>query len=333
MEEQTTGDALLAWQPRRNWPVWVTVWGRLVKEKHLATVGLVIIAVFFFAGIFSDFIAPEGFNEQHVDRLTLVESEEGLRSVEIMGPSLNPFYPLGLDDRGRDVLSMIIHGARISMLVGLGTVAIGISLATIVGMSSAWLGGRFDTVIQRVVDGFLVFPFLVVLLVIVTSFPAKSPVGWIDTTQWGLAKVIFTLGILDVAWVSRIIRAATLAAKENQYVDAARSLGAPGHRIMFRHLLPNIMAPIITMATLTLGFAILSEAVLSFLGHGVPPPNPSWGNMMTNTGGAYLFRAPWLIIIPGVAISLVVFAVNVLGDGLRDLLDPRLRGGSAKLGM
>jgi len=212
------------------------------------------------------------------------------------------------------------------MYVGLGTVALGISLATLVGVTSAWLGGKFDTVTQRVVDGVMIFPWLVVLLVVVTSLPENSPVGWLDTAQWGMAKVIFTLGILDVAWVSRVIRSAALAVKENQYIESARALGAPGWRIMLRHILPNIMAPIITMATLTLGYAILSEAVLSFLGHGIPPPNPSWGNMLSLSGRTFLFRAPWIVIAPGVTIALVVFAINVLGDGLRDLLDPRLRG-------
>ena len=322
------------WRPpkRHNWPIWVTVWGRMVKEKRLATVGLAIIVLFLFAGIFSDLIAPEGYREEHTDRLGVVE-EGGIEILELVGPTLNPFHPLGLDHRGRDVLSLIIHGARISMFVGLGTVALGISLATIVGMGSAWLGGKYDTIIQRVVDGVMIFPWLVLVLVIVTTLPAKSPIGWVDTEQWGLAKVIFTLGVLNVAWVSRIIRSSTLAARENQYIDAARALGAPGHRIMLRHLLPNIMAPIITVATLSLGYAILAEAVLSFLGYGIPPPNPSWGNIMNIAGGLYLFRAPWLIIAPGLAISLVVFAINVLGDSLRDLLDPRLKGSSAHPGV
>ena len=317
---------------RRTWPLWVTMWARMLREKHLATVGLAIISLFFFAGIFADVVAPEGFNEEHLDRLRVVEKDEGIRVVELIGPSLSPFHPFGLDDRGRDVLSLIIHGARISMIVGLGTVLLGISLATLVGVGSAWLGGKFDTIIQRVVDGVMVFPWLVILLVIVTTFPAQSPIGWLDTAQWGMAKVIFTLGILDVAWVSRVIRSAALTTRENQYIDGARALGASGPRIITRYLIPNMMAPIITMATLTLGFAILSEAVLSFLGHGIPPPNPSWGNMMTTSGGAYLFRGPWLIIVPGIAISLVVFGVNMLGDGLRDLLDPRLRGGASRLG-
>ena len=332
MKKPAVGMTEVEWRPprRRNWPIWVTVWGRMVREKRLATVGLAIIVVFLLAGIFSGLIAPEGYDEQHTDRLRVVE-EEGIEILELVGPSLNPFHPLGLDHRGRDVLSLIIHGARISMFVGLGTAVLGISLATVVGMVSAWLGGKYDTIIQRVVDGVMIFPWLVLLLVIVTTIPAKSPIGWVDTEQWGLAKVIFTLGVLNVAWVSRIIRSSTLAARENQYVDAARALGASGHRIMLRHLLPNIMAPIITMATLSLGYAILAEAALSFLGYGIPPPNPSWGNMMNFAGGLYLFRAPWLIVAPGVAISLVVFAINVLGDGLRDLLDPRLRGSAGHI--
>jgi peptide/nickel transport system permease protein len=316
---------------RRNLPIWVSVWGRVIKEKRLATVGLVILAVFFFSGIFANFVAPESYKEQHMERLELVDTDAGYQAIQYVGPSWG--HPFGLDERGRDVLSLVIYGARISLIVGLGTILVGITFATIVGLGSAFLGGKIDTSIQRIVDGVMVFPWLVALLVIVTTLPQRSPVDWIDTSWWGVLKVIFTLGILDIAWVSRIIRSAALSAKENQYVDAAKALGAPGTRIMFRHMLPNIMAPIITMATLTMGFAILSEAVLSFLGYGVPPPNPSWGNMLSFQGRDYLFRAPWMAIVPGVIISMVVFAINVLGDGLRDILDPRMRGAGAAIGL
>ncbi|MFQ5934208.1 MAG: ABC transporter permease [Dehalococcoidia bacterium] len=312
---------------RRELPLWVGVWGQVVKRKPLAAFGLAIVALLLIVGIFADFIAPEGLNEPHPDR---VEALDEAGRKELVGPSFS--HPFGLDNLGRDVLSRVIFGARVSMLVALGTVALGTGLGTVVGMLSSWLGGKADTFIQRIVDGMMVFPWLVVLIVIVTMLPNQSPVPFLSIFYWAMAKVIFSLGILNIAWISRVVRSAAMATKENQYVDAARALGGSGWRINLRHILPNIMAPIITIATLGLGFAILSEATLSFLGHGIPPPFPSWGGMLTTTGQQYLHRAPWLAIFPGVMIILVVFGINVLGDGLRDLLDPRLKGKSGRFG-
>jgi peptide/nickel transport system permease protein len=212
------------------------------------------------------------------------------------------------------------------MIVGLGVVLLGTTLATILGIASAWFGGKTDTLIQRIVDGLMVFPWLVTLIVIVTILPESSPIAFLDIASWGTLKMILALALLDIAWVSRVIRSAAMAVKENQYVEAARAVGASGWRINFYYILPNIMAPIITIATLNLGFAILSVSVLSFLGHGIPPPNPSWGGMITGIGQSYLYQAPWLAIFPGIALALVIFGINVLGDGLRDLLDPRMKG-------
>jgi peptide/nickel transport system permease protein len=279
---------------RKELPLWIGVWGRVYKEKPLAALGLTIVAVFLFIAIFADAVAPE----------------------ELMG----------LDNLGRDVLTRVIYGARVSMFVGVGTVLLGTSLATILGMASAWFGGKIDTFIQRIVDGLMVFPWLVTLIVIVTILPEKPPIEILDIASWGTLKVILALALLDIAWVSRVIRSAVMAVRENQYVEAARALGASGWRINYHYILPNIMAPIITIATLNMGFAILSESVLSFLGHGVPPPNPSWGGMITGIGQSYLHQAPWLAIFPGLVLALVIFGINVLGDGLRDLLDPRLKG-------
>ncbi len=317
---------------RKELPLWIGVWGRVVKEKPLAALGLAIVGTMLIVGTFANFIAPEGLNETHLERLELVEFEGIGERVKFIGPSLVPFHPMGLDNLGRDVLSRVIYGARISMIVGFGTVALGTTLATILGMASSWLGGRVDTFIQRVVDGMMVFPWLVTLIVIVTILPEKSPIGFLGTASWGMLKVILALAILDIAWVSRVIRSAAMTTKENQYVDAARAMGASGWRINVRYLLPNIMAPIITLATLNLGYAILSESVLSFLGHGIPPPNPSWGGMLTGIGQQFLHLAPWLAIFPGVMLALVIFGINVLGDGLRDLLDPRLRGKTGRFG-
>jgi len=316
---------------RRELPLWIGIWGQVVKKKPLAAFGLVIIGLLLFVGIFADFVAPEGLNEPHPDR---VEGLDDAGRKALVGPSLS--HPFGLDNLGRDVLSRVIFGARVSMFVAFGTVALGAGLGTVVGMLSAWLGGKADIFIQRIVDGVMVFPWLVVLIVIVTMLPSKPPdipfFPDLSIPNWAVAKVVFSLGILNIAWISRIVRSAAMATRENQYVDAARSLGASGWRINVRHILPNIMAPIITIATLGLGFAILSEATLSFLGHGIPPPFPSWGGMLTTTGQQYLHRAPWLAIFPGLMIILVVFGINVLGDGLRDLLDPRLKGKSGRFG-
>jgi ABC-type dipeptide/oligopeptide/nickel transport system permease subunit len=224
-------------------------------------------------------------------------------------------YALGTDDFGRDILSRIIYGARISMLIGLGAVGISTVLATLIGMVSGFYGGSVDTVLQRCIDTLMAFPGLVVLLTIMAMLGQ------------GLGNVILALGIGGTAGNARIIRSAVLAIKENQYVEAARAMGCRDWQIMLRYILPNIAAPIMVVATLGLGVAILSESSLSFLGFGVPPPTPSWGAMLSGSGRTYMLKAPWMAIFPGIAISLAVFGFNMLGDALRDLLDPKLRGG------
>jgi peptide/nickel transport system permease protein len=194
--------------------------------------------------------------------------------------------------------------------VGLGTL-----LATLVGVGSGYFGGKLDVLVQRLVDAWMAFPFLVILL---SLMAVLGP---------GLLNIIVLLGGLSAANSSRIIRSATLAAREYQFVEAARAVGASHWRIIVRYILPNVMAPIIIIATIGLGFAILAESALSFLGLGVPPPYPSWGEMLSGSGRSYMHKAPWMATWPGVAISLAVFGFNMLGDALRDLLDPRLRGG------
>ena len=317
---------------RRTWPWWIDLWLQLVKTKPLATLGLVILVFFMITGMFSTWIAPEGVNEAHTERLERIEGMMIVASgtMVIPGPSAVPFHPFGLDNVGRDVFSRIIHGARVSMIVAVGAVALGVGLGTVVGILSAWLGGRADTAIQRVVDAWLTFPTLIVLIVVVTLLGHSPPTFFerlgLSTDQWAMFELILSLGVVNIAWYARIIRAAALVIKEQQYVDAARALGATGPRIMGRHITPNVMAPAITLATLGMGGAILSEATLSFLGYGIPPPNASWGGMLSTTGQLFIYQAPWLAFFPGVAVTLVVLGINLLGDGLRDLLDPRLRG-------
>ena len=223
------------------------------------------------------------------------------------------FY-LGTDNLGRDVFSRIVYGARISVTVGFAAVTLSLLLATIVGITSGYFGGKFDVLVQRVVDAWMAFPNLLFVLFIMAVL---GP---------GLLNVILALGVVNAANRSRVIRSATLAAKENQFVEAARAVGAGHLRIILLYILPNVMAPIIIIATNALGGVILAESTLSFLGFGVPPPYPSWGEMLSGSGRSYMYRAPWMAIWPGVAISLGVFGFNMLGDALRDLLDPRLRG-------
>jgi peptide/nickel transport system permease protein len=273
---------------------------RLVKEKPLGAVGAVIVLLLLVCAVCAPWIATHPYDQANV-------------RYRLKPPSAQ-FY-LGTDNLGRDLFSRIIYGAQISVTVGFGAVGIGTLLATAIGIGSGYFGGKFDVLIQRLVDAWMAFPFLVVLLSVMAIL---GP---------GLLNVILSLGVLSAANSSRIIRSAALSAKENQYVEAARAVGASHLRIILWYILPNVMATIIIIATVSLGFAILAESALSFLGLGVPPPYPSWGEMLSGSGRSYMHKAPWMATWPGVAISLAVFGFNMLGDALRDLLDPRLRGG------
>ncbi len=290
---------------------------RLALDKPLAGIGLFIFAAMVFLAIFADFIAPFDYRESNI-------------ADKLVGPSTEHLF--GTDDLGRDLLSRIIYGARVSVFVAIGAVLWGTGMATIFGVTSAYLGGKFDLIFQRLTDAWLSIPWLLLMMTIVIMLPDDSPIDAISAENWGMVRVIIALGIGDMAWASRVIRGAALSVKENVYIEAAHALGVPGRRIIARHIIPNIMAPIIIMATLGLGFAILSEASLSFLGLGVPPPAPSWGGMMQDRARHNFASAPWLAIFPGLAITIAVFGINMLGDGLRDMLDPRLRGGRGGFG-
>jgi peptide/nickel transport system permease protein len=273
---------------------------RLIKEKPLGAFGGVIVLGLLLCALLAPWIATNPYDQTNVrNRLK---------------PPSSQFY-FGTDNLGRDIFSRIVYGARVSVTVGFGAVSIGITLATIIGVGCAYFGGKFDILVQRLVDAQVAIPGLLLLLNIMA------------VTGPGLLNIILALGIVSAAGSSRIIRSAALAAKENQFVEAARAVGASHLRIILCYILPNIMAPIIIITTVSLGFTILIESTLSFLGFGVPPPYPSWGEMLSGSGRSYMHKAPWMATWPGIAISLAVFGFNMLGDALRDLLDPRLRGG------
>jgi len=290
----------------KRYPFLVDLFIRLVREKPLGTVGGVIVLLLLVVGILANFLAPYGYNEIYV-------------AERLSPPSIHTL--LGTDNLGRDLFSRIIYGARISMYVGLGTSAIATALSALVGIVSGYLGGRVDTVIQRFVDAWMCLPGLFLILAIIA---VVGP---------GLVQVIIVLGLLYGVGQSRVIRSAVIAIRSNVYVEAARAVGCPTWRVLLRHILPNVMAPIIILFTITMGAAIITEASISFLGYGIPPPIPSWGGMLSEAGRRYMLMAPWLALWPGLALAIVVYGINMLGDAFRDLLDPRLRGGLGRYGV
>jgi len=279
---------------------------RLAKEKPLGTVGGIITLLLLLTGIFADFLAPYGMNDT-------------LMADALVAPSAK--YWFGTDNLGRDILSRIIFGARISVIVGLAGSIIATILSVIIGTVSGYIGGKLDLIVQRFVDAVMCFPGLILLII------AMAVIGA------GLWQVIFVVGLSWGIIGSRIIRGAVIGIKENVYVGAAQAIGCSTTRILIRHILPNIMAPTIILFTVRVPAVIMIEAALSFLGFGIPPPIPSWGNMLSGMGRSYMFQAPWMALWPGLALATVVYGVNMFGDAVRDLLDPRLRGGVGRYGV
>ena len=222
-------------------------------------------------------------------------------------------HMLGADMMGRDLLSRIIHGARISLAVGLGSTILGCSFGVIIGLASGYLLGWFDLITQRIIDIMQALPLLVMALVMAASLGPS------------LENTVIAISIPLVPHVARVIRSNTLSLREMPFVEAAKAIGMSETRIAVKHVLPNTLAPLIVLATAQLGAAILTEASLSFLGLGIPEPHPSWGRMLSESAAEYVRTAPWLVIFPGIAISLAVFGANLLGDAVRDILDPRQR--------
>jgi peptide/nickel transport system permease protein len=277
-------------------------WRRLkfLAQRHiLGTVGLAIMALFVLAAVFADLIC-------RYDPLTV----DSARALARPGAQ----HWMGTDSFGRDVWARIIHGARISLAVGIGSTTLGASIGVIVGLTSGYLSGWVDLIFQRVTDVLQALPLLVLALVMTAALGPSLP------------NVIVAIAIPLIPTVARVIRANTLALRELPFVEAAKSIGMSEMRIALRHVLPNTLAPLIVLATAQLGSTILTEASLSFLGLGIPEPYPSWGRMLSESAAEYVRTAPWLVIFPGIAISLAVFGTNLFGDALRDILDPRQRG-------
>ena len=269
------------------------------RRKPMGFGGALVLIVAVFCAIFADVIAPHNATDIGV-------------GGRFLGPGGDGTI-LGTDQLGRDIFSRLIYGARISMYVGIVSVLIGISLGTLIGISSAYIGGWTDILVQRLVDALMGFPPIILALGLMAALGAS------------VNNVVIALVVILVPGATRVIRSQALSIKELDYTLAARSIGASSTRIMLRHMLPNVTATYIVLITLTLGFAIVVEAALSFLGVGIPPDIATWGSML-ELGREHIDKQGWMVVFPGLVIALVVFSVNFLGDGLRDVMDPKLRG-------
>ncbi|MCH3968662.1 MAG: ABC transporter permease [Atopobiaceae bacterium] len=283
--------------------LWSDAFSRLKRNK-LAMVGLVWIIIITLIAITADLWVPQWLGSP-----TQIDSSQ-MAELSKLPPSLE--HPFGTDAMGRDVLCRVIYGSRISLAVGLLATAISTVIGLVMGALAAYYGGIWDTIIMRLADIFLAFPytlFVIVMLAVIGS---------------GIQNVFIAIGVLGWPSIARVFRSAILSVKENDYVDAARSMGASDARIIVRHIFPNSVASIVVYATMNVGGAILTESALSYLGMGVTPPTPSWG-IMIQDGQQYLQTQPWLMLMPGLAIISTVLAFTLLGDGLRDALDVKMK--------
>jgi len=278
--------------PSQQWAVW-----RRLRRNATAMVGLGIVCGFILLAVWAPHFAPKSPYAQQI-------------ALRRQAPTAE--YLLGNDELGRDVLSRLIHGSRVALSVGVTAVAIGLGLGTTLGLAGGYLGGRTDAVVVGIADVFLAFPQLLLALAIVGALGPN------------VTNAMIAIGIATMPTYARIVRGSTLSVKNREFVEAARACGASELSIALRHVLPNISSPIIVHSTLYLGRAILSESYLSFLGLGIQPPHPSWGSMMAS-GTRYVDVSPHLAVFPGIAIMVTLLGFNLLGDGLRDALDPRLK--------
>lgn len=274
-------------------------WLRFAKREPIGTAAGILIILLISSALFAPLISEFDPTKTRVGR-------------PFTGPGWDHWF--GTDQVGRDVFSRVVHGGRVSLLVGIVSVSIGTAAGTIIGLLSGYFGGVLDIVLQRIIDAIMSIPTMVLALALISIF------------EPGTDKLILTIAVVMTPSSARIVRGAVLAVKPNMYVEAAKALGAGSRRILLLHVLPNVVAPILVIGSVQIGNAILLEASLSFLGLGPPPPNPSWGYMISQEGRDVLTTAPWIGIFPGVFLSLTVFGFNMLGDTIRDVLDPKLRG-------
>ena len=277
---------------------WSSVASDLIRRQPLGAAGGLVVILMIFAALFAD-------------QIDMYDPEINDFGAMLVGPSLDHLF--GTDEFGRDIYSRIVHGARTAMLVGFTAAILGSTIGLLIGVTSAYFGGWVDIIVQRVVDILIAFPSIILALAIVIILGR------------GVGPVIIAITIPLIPNCARVVRSSALAIREIPYVDAARAMGFGHARIVLRHISPNIMAPYLIMLTTFLGQAILAEASLSYLGLGVQEPTPAWGLMLKSGAEEYAESAPWAVIFPGVAISLAVFGFNLLGDAMRDVLDPKLR--------
>ena len=287
----------------RYWLYWIV---RLFVRKPLGAVGLFVVVLLCILAVLAPVLASEGYNDIG-----------GHPRLQASGPE----YPLGTDDLGRSILTRVIWGARLSMFVGLVATAISTVISLSLGTLSAYIGGKFDLFLQRFVDGYTCFPDLPLLIMLMAIL---GP---------GLLQILLVLGVNSGIQATRGARSLIFMIKENQYVLASEAIGARVWWVVRKHLLPNVMPLIIVAFTMGMGANILAEAALSFLGLGLPDPFPSWGRMISGPGRTFMVIAPWMILYPGLSLTIAILGINVFGDALRDLMDPRLRGGMGGYGL
>jgi oligopeptide transport system permease protein len=302
----------------RGTSLWLDAWRRLLKNK-LAVVGLVIVAILTLASLIGPPIikATTGFTYDYIPReVELLKSFPPFRGVD---GKFSGAHPMGTDNSGRDLLARVLLGGRISLMVGIISTLVSLVIGISYGAISGYLGGRVDLLMMRVVDVLYSLPYIILVIVLLAMFRSTTPVG---------QMVLLFLALGSVSWLTmaRIVRGQVLSLKNQEFVLAARATGVGTPQIIFRHLVPNALGPVIVYATLTIPAVMLQEAFLSFLGFGVQPPYASWGSLAAD-GIQNLAIFPWQLIFPGVTMALMLFSLNFVGDGLRDALDPQMRKG------
>ena len=292
-------DAMLVPQEPSLAARWGTTLVRFGRRQPIGAFSAVVLVLLVFVAVFADVIAPYSPTRNNVGE-------------SLINPSTEHFF--GTDQFGRDLFSRVIHGARISLYVGLGATFGAAAFATILGAVSGYVGGVFDYIVQRFVDASQALPPLVMLIAILVVLEPS------------VTNVIIALAARGSLSLSRVVRGAVIGIRAFPFIDAARAMGASTPRILLRHILPNILPVVVVLMSTSIGGYIVAEASLSFLGFGVPPPTPSWGGIMSAEGRLYMIVQPWILVFPTIALSLVVYVMNMFGDALRDELDPRLRG-------